>query len=79
MNFVCCSYFKLKLYDNQWLQIVKDWNSELQEQTNKFRKQAAAMADWDRRILQNRSVLIRLEVGVYNILLLILFVFIIFF
>ncbi|CAA6655133.1 unnamed protein product [Spirodela intermedia] len=42
-------------------EIIKQWNSELQERTGKFRKQATAIAEWDRRILQNRDVLIRLE------------------
>jgi len=42
-------------------EIVKDWNSELLERAGKFRKQACAIADWDRRILQNRDVLLRLE------------------
>lgn len=43
-------------------QILKDWNSELQERTAKFRKHAIAIAEWDRRILLKRDVLIRLEV-----------------
>ena len=43
-------------------QIIKQWNSELRERTGKFHKQAIAIAEWDRRILQNRDVLIRLEV-----------------
>ncbi|GLJ19000.1 hypothetical protein SUGI_0339640 [Cryptomeria japonica] len=42
-------------------EIIKDWNSELQEQTTKFRKQAEAIAEWDRRILRNRNILIKLE------------------
>ena len=42
--------------------IIKEWNSELQERTGKFRKQANAIAEWDRRILHNRDVLLRLEV-----------------
>lgn len=42
-------------------EIIKDWNSELQERTTKFRKQAEALAEWDRRILRNRNVLIKLE------------------
>jgi hypothetical protein len=45
-----------------YLKIIKEWNSELQERTGKFRKQANAIAEWDRRILQNRDVLLRLEV-----------------
>lgn len=44
------------------LKIIKEWNTELQERTGKFRKQANAIAEWDRRILQNRDVLLRLEV-----------------
>lgn len=42
-------------------EIIKDWNAELQERTTKFRRQASAIAEWDRRILQNRDILIRLE------------------
>lgn len=42
-------------------EIIKDWNSELQERTTKFRRQAEALAEWDRRILRNRNVLIKLE------------------
>ena len=44
------------------LQIIKEWNGELQERTGKFRKQANAIAEWDRRILQNRDILLGLEV-----------------
>lgn len=47
------------------LKIIKEWNAELQERTGKFRKQASAIAEWDRRILQNRDVLLRLEVLYY--------------
>ncbi|KAL0379723.1 UNVERIFIED_CONTAM: Nuclear pore complex protein [Sesamum angustifolium] len=42
-------------------EIIKEWNSELQERTGKFRKQANAIAEWDRRILQNRDILLKLE------------------
>ncbi|GJU93344.1 cyclin-L1-1-like protein isoform X1 [Tanacetum coccineum] len=42
-------------------QIIKEWNVELQERTSKFRKQANAIADWDRKILRNRDVLLKLE------------------
>ncbi|MQL99305.1 hypothetical protein Taro_032034 [Colocasia esculenta] len=48
-------------------QIIREWNSELQERTGKFRKQATAVAEWDRRILQNRDVLIRLEAEVAKV------------
>ncbi|MFS7953792.1 putative nucleoporin, NSP1-like, nucleoporin NSP1/NUP62 [Helianthus anomalus] len=44
-------------------EIIKEWNVELQERTSKFRKQANAIAEWDRRILQNRDVLLKVEVG----------------
>lgn len=44
------------------LKIIKEWNAELQACTGKFRKQATAIAEWDKRILQNRDVLLRLEV-----------------
>lgn len=44
------------------LQIIKEWNAELQDRTGKFRKQANAIAEWDRRILQNRDILLGLEV-----------------
>ncbi|KAG8391570.1 hypothetical protein BUALT_Bualt01G0201300 [Buddleja alternifolia] len=42
-------------------EIIKEWNAELQERTGKFRKQANAIAEWDRRIMQNRDILLRLE------------------
>ncbi|EPS64659.1 hypothetical protein M569_10119 [Genlisea aurea] len=42
-------------------EIIKEWNTELQKRTTKFQKQANAVAEWDRRILQNRDVLIQLE------------------
>ncbi|KAF3440060.1 hypothetical protein FNV43_RR18338 [Rhamnella rubrinervis] len=48
-------------------EILKEWNSELQERAGKFRKQANAIADWDRRILQNRDVLLRLEIEVAKV------------
>uniref|UniRef100_A0A6V7QWS5 Nucleoporin NSP1-like C-terminal domain-containing protein n=1 Tax=Ananas comosus var. bracteatus TaxID=296719 RepID=A0A6V7QWS5_ANACO len=48
-------------------EIIRDWNNELQERTTKFRKQATAIAEWDRRILQNRNVLIRLEAEVAKV------------
>jgi hypothetical protein len=57
-------YFFLFLIFNFlfYLKIIKEWNAELQERTGKFRKQANAIAEWDRRILQNRDVLLRIEV-----------------
>ncbi|KAJ0801652.1 putative nucleoporin, NSP1-like, nucleoporin NSP1/NUP62 [Helianthus annuus] len=45
------------------VKIIKEWNVELQERTSKFGKQANAIAEWDRRILQNRDVLLKLEGG----------------
>lgn len=42
-------------------EIIKEWNAELQERAGKFRKQANAIAEWDRRILQNRDILLTLE------------------
>ncbi|ONK70748.1 uncharacterized protein A4U43_C04F1120 [Asparagus officinalis] len=48
-------------------EIIKDWNSELQERTTKFRKHAVAIAEWDRRILRNRDVLLRLEAEVAKV------------
>ncbi|EMS50822.1 Nuclear pore glycoprotein p62 [Triticum urartu] len=42
-------------------EIIRDWNNGLQDRTAKFRKHATAISEWDRRILQNRNVLIRLE------------------
>ncbi|KAJ4827637.1 Nuclear pore glycoprotein p62 [Turnera subulata] len=48
-------------------EIIKEWNSELQERTGKFRKQAAAIAEWDKRILRNRDVLLRLETEVAKV------------
>ncbi|QHO22085.1 Nuclear pore complex protein [Arachis hypogaea] len=44
------------------IEIIKEWNTELQERTGKFRKQANAIAERDRRILKNRDVLLRLEI-----------------
>lgn len=44
-------------------QIIKDWTLELQERTSKFRKQAEAIGEWDRRIISNRNVLLKLEVS----------------
>ncbi|WCJ22956.1 structural constituent of nuclear pore [Euphorbia peplus] len=48
-------------------EIIKEWNNELQERTGKFRKQAAAIAEWDKRILHNRDVLLRLEIEVAKV------------
>lgn len=48
-------------------EIIKEWNAELQERTGKFRKQANAIAEWDKRILQNRDVLLRLEIEVAKV------------
>lgn len=42
-------------------EIIKEWNAELQERTKHFQKQANAIAGWDRRILQNRDILLKLE------------------
>ncbi|KAH0756695.1 hypothetical protein KY290_026965 [Solanum tuberosum] len=42
-------------------EIIKEWNAELQERTAKFRKQANVIAEWDKRILQNRDILLKLE------------------
>lgn len=42
-------------------EIIKEWNAELQERAGKFQKQANAIAEWDRRILQNRDILLTLE------------------
>ncbi|GKV12803.1 hypothetical protein SLEP1_g23903 [Rubroshorea leprosula] len=43
-------------------EIIKEWNAELQERAGKFQKQAAAIAEWDKRILRNRNVILRLEI-----------------
>lgn len=48
-------------------EIIKEWNTELQERTRKFQKQAIAIAEWDRRILQNRDILLRLETEVAKV------------
>lgn len=48
-------------------EIIKEWNAELQARTGKFRKQATAIGEWDRRILQNRDALLRLETEVANV------------
>lgn len=39
----------------------------MQERTRKFQKQANAIAEWDKRILQNRDVLLRLETEVAKV------------
>lgn len=48
-------------------EIIKEWNTELQERTRKFQKQANAIAEWDKRILQNRDILLRLETDVAKV------------
>ncbi|KAJ7962078.1 nuclear pore complex protein NUP62 [Quillaja saponaria] len=48
-------------------EIIKEWNAELQQRTGKFRKQANAIAEWDRRILRNRDVLLKLEIEVSKV------------
>lgn len=48
-------------------EIIKEWNTELEERTGRFRKQANAIAEWDKRILQNRDVLLRLEIEVAKV------------
>jgi len=48
-------------------EIIRDWNNELQDRTVKFRKHATAIAEWDKRILQNRNVLIKLEAEVAKV------------
>lgn len=48
-------------------EIIKEWNSELQERTGKFRKHAAVVSEWDKRILHNRDILIRLEAEVAKV------------
>ncbi|KAH0861294.1 hypothetical protein HID58_089555 [Brassica napus] len=42
--------------------VEEEWNTELEECTGSFRKQANAIAEWDKRILHNSDVLLRLEV-----------------
>ncbi|KAJ8477918.1 hypothetical protein OPV22_021645 [Ensete ventricosum] len=49
------------------IEIIKDWNTELQERTAKFQWQATAFAEWDMRILQNRNILIWLEAEVAKV------------
>lgn len=60
--YACHPFLSTQILDFMFNQIIKDWNAELQERTAKFQKQATAIAEWDRRILQNRDILIRLEV-----------------
>lgn len=64
VTLLICSKHACNLFS---LKIIKEWNAELQERTGKFRKQATAIAEWDKRILQNRDVLLRLEVNVFII------------
>lgn len=48
-------------------EIIKEWNSELQARTAKFQKHATVVSEWDKRILRNRDVLIRLEAEVAKV------------
>lgn len=48
-------------------EIIKEWNSELQERTTKFQKNAAVISEWDKRILHNRDALVRLEAEVAKV------------
>ncbi|KAG5409062.1 hypothetical protein IGI04_005381 [Brassica rapa subsp. trilocularis] len=48
--------------------VEEEWNTELEERTGSFRKQANAIAEWDKRILQNRDVFLRLEEEVDTII-----------
>ena len=41
--------------------IINEWNAELERRSRAFVKQAEALAEWDRRILQNRHTLLDLE------------------
>lgn len=41
--------------------IIRQWSDELQVRTATFRKQAEALGEWDRRIISNRNVLIKVE------------------
>ncbi|KAI4302816.1 hypothetical protein MLD38_038518 [Melastoma candidum] len=59
---VICSSEKLSNSVYSCLKIIREWNSELQERTGKFWKQANAVAEWDKRILHNRDVLLGLEI-----------------
>jgi nuclear pore complex protein Nup62 len=54
-------------YSNTFSISLKKIDFTLQERTGKFRKQANAIAEWDRRILQNRDVLLRLEIEVAKV------------
>ncbi|KAI8545430.1 hypothetical protein RHMOL_Rhmol07G0038900 [Rhododendron molle] len=47
--------------------IINECNSELLEHTGKFQKQANAIAEWDKRILQNGDILVRLETEVAKV------------
>ncbi len=61
-SFICEIYGGWTLCDG--MQIIKEWTNELQERTSKFRKQAEALGEWDRRIITNRNLLIKLEVSI---------------
>ena len=41
--------------------IINEWNAELERRSRAFVKQAEALAEWDRCILQNRHTLLDLE------------------
>jgi len=42
-------------------EIINEWNSELEKQSQAFVKHAAALAAWDRHILSNRHSLLEVE------------------
>lgn len=62
-SFFSVRFFNVISFFKKFMKIIKEWNAELQERTEKFRKQAAAIAEWDKRILHNRDVLLRLDVS----------------
>ena len=67
LQFLSYSFWALMFVLFYW-KIIKEWNTELQERTGKFRKQATAIAEWDKKILQNRDVLLRLEVIILDVI-----------
>ena len=49
--------------------IINEWHAELEKRAREFQRQAAALAAWDRRILQQRSALLHLEEQLRKVLI----------
>jgi nuclear pore complex protein Nup62 len=42
-------------------EIVKDWNTELEQRSQQFARHAQVLGEWDRHIRRNRATLLALE------------------